>query len=401
MGPGPCQTNSPLAHRREQRCNQVVSYPLTPSYKRILCAASILLCSVHLTGCGVPNVGLHQPEQEVRQYKKSIFRPYIPPKDSIDWVHSLDHARQVARQRGVPLMVYVATKWCGPCKHLKATTFRHSAVINMVNTRFVAVELDGDTPIGRQYCRGRRITSYPTLVFDSWVGVEIDRAFGYRSAKRFISMLGNMLADRNTVGDYRRRLTKDPGNTSIMLQYGQHLALRGDIELAKSILNRAADHTDKPGISAQALFTLARYVYELKVRDLRQAQRTYQELISRFPESTVADTARLRMATIAAGNGNKTKALELLTVIADRQPLHSARLLRACIIGQRLGLPPASLVQWAKAACTLRRDGQPWFVLSTLYHQLGQRALRLKALARAVRLSPKNGMYRRAYQQAQ
>lgn len=397
-GPGPRQFFGVLAESLQRICNYHVKHYCPIYYFRV--ELQYLVCLILLAGCSTQQQLGRAAEHSVRQSRKAVYLPYVPPTEAIDWVNSIEAGRRLARQREVPLMVYVSTKWCGPCKILKSVTYKDPKVILTVNTRVVAVTLDGDTPEGRAYCRKKRITSYPTLVFEDWRGREIDRAFGYRSPTHFLSMFEDMLADKNTVTDFERRLRVTPNNAQLMLQYAQHLALRGELVPAESMLRKVMelDPTGSKQVGDRALYVLARYVLELKRRDRRGALLHYNQLLTQFPQSTLRDSTTLRVAQIYASFGQKERAFDALARVANRTPLHAGRLLRSCSIAQRLGLQPQRLLNWAKAACELRSDGQPWFVLAGIYRQLGQFSRQLMALREAAQRSPKNLSYLRAYE---
>ena len=62
-------------------------------------------------------------------------------------VHWMDYSTAVQRAKKDSLFVLVEVyaDWCVPCKEMNATTFKDSAVVNLLNTRFFPTRLNAES----------------------------------------------------------------------------------------------------------------------------------------------------------------------------------------------------------------------------------------------------------------
>ncbi len=114
-------------------------------------------------------------------------------------------ARALAQKEGKLLMVDFFTTWCGPCKKLDAVTWPDAKVQRWLLENVVAIKVDAE-----QDERTRslyEVDFYPSLVFMTSDGLELDRLAGFLAPEQFLGaarMLvaaaqdGNALAQRAT-----------------------------------------------------------------------------------------------------------------------------------------------------------------------------------------------------------
>lgn len=307
-------------------------------------------------------------------------------------------AHAEAEARGRTVFAFVSTSWCGPCKRMKDQSFLDPAVARLVNDRLVPVLLDGERGEGLAMCGQLKINSYPTMVFMGPNGAEIDRAFGFHDARQLAQVIGDMLHERNTVGDLRRRVAASPDAIGLRQTLGLRLALRGDtaeavIELEKVV---AADPSDSLHQASQALFAIGRYVHFLKTADYDKAIAAYESLLARFPSAAPAREAGLDLARIRVMRSQKPEALAALTAMVAGAPNDAQRLLDAALAAKQHGLDLELAVQWARRATGYRGDGYPWFVLGVVQEARGDTAAALEAYQRAVALSPNEQRFKQA-----
>ena len=315
----------------------------------------------------------------------------------IRWIQGdLAAAQGEARRLKRPLMVYVKTVWCGPCKRLKKSTFKDAGVIALMNGRVAAFELDGESDEGKRFVKARHITSYPTMLFFRPGGEEIDRSFGYQRAEMFRRMVDNMLHDRGTVGDMRRQLKSRPKDVALLHRLGMHLALRGDTREAQTHLRSAValDPKDKAGLASQSLWVIGRYVHRMKTRNLVAAAAAFNEVLKRFPKSRAARTSGIDLASLHVRKKRKKEAFQALKAMVKGDSKDAHRVVEAAWFCHRKKLPQSACVTWARRATQLRADGYPWAALGALYGDRRDRKAQIKALKEAVKRSPNQPQYR-------
>src|ERR1700748_2934618 len=84
-----------------------------------------------------------------------------------DKIHFIEDAwnealKQAAAQHKYIFVDAYAT-WCGPCKMLRATTFKDAKVSAFFNQNFVNISIDMEKGMGPQLAQQWRLEAYPTL----------------------------------------------------------------------------------------------------------------------------------------------------------------------------------------------------------------------------------------------
>jgi thiol:disulfide interchange protein len=114
--------------------------------------------------------------QQVRDDNKQIY--FIED----DWDAAL---KQAAIQHKYIFVDAYAT-WCGPCKMLKATTFRNKKAAEFYNKNFVNIAIDMEKGIGPQLAMQWRMQAYPTLIIFNYKGEPVLGTVGYIKAPDLI-----------------------------------------------------------------------------------------------------------------------------------------------------------------------------------------------------------------------
>lgn len=139
------------------------------------------------------------------------------------WVDaSPSEARRLAAEQERLLIVMGTASWCGPCRHMKATTWKDERVVAWVREHAIAVQLDVDRYPG--LARHLEIRAMPTTVLFR-ADEELGRITGARPAEPFVDWLTALrdgrepetavapaspsideLRERSSDGDVRARL---------------------------------------------------------------------------------------------------------------------------------------------------------------------------------------------------
>jgi thioredoxin 1 len=91
------------------------------------------------------------------------------------WTEAL---KQAARQNKY-IFVDAYASWCGPCKMLKATTFKNNKVADFYNDNFVNVAIDMEKGQGPALAAEWGLQAYPTMIIFTSKGKPVSGTVGY------------------------------------------------------------------------------------------------------------------------------------------------------------------------------------------------------------------------------
>ena len=131
--------------------------------------------------------------------------PAVAVKTDIDW-QKYDTGLAQAKKEGKKVFVEFTAKWCGWCKRMHATTFKDPEVVNLLNTYYVSVSVDGDSKDSlnidgyitseHRLAREYRVTGYPTYWFLTPEADPIAPVKGYRDANTLGDILDYLKDDQ-------------------------------------------------------------------------------------------------------------------------------------------------------------------------------------------------------------
>jgi thiol:disulfide interchange protein len=99
-----------------------------------------------------------------------------------DWNEAL---KQAAAQKKYVFVDAYAT-WCGPCKMLKATTFKNKKAAEFYNKNFINISIDMEKGLGPQLAAQWQMQAYPTLIIFNSKGEPVLGTVGYIKAPDLI-----------------------------------------------------------------------------------------------------------------------------------------------------------------------------------------------------------------------
>lgn len=103
---------------------------------------------------------------------------------------------ELAKKNNTYIFVDAYATWCGPCKLLKAKTFKEQAVVEFFNKNFINVTMDMEKGQGEQLAEKWQIDAYPTLLFFNPQGKLVKRALGFMDGKALIAIGKEALAKK-------------------------------------------------------------------------------------------------------------------------------------------------------------------------------------------------------------
>lgn len=98
-----------------------------------------------------------------------------------------------ARQQHKMVFLNIYAVWCGPCKHLKMTTFQAPQVASLVNKKCISIDVDVEKGEGPTLAKKYQIEAHPLVLILNPEGKVIKRILGYRDAGNFMAEVAPVL----------------------------------------------------------------------------------------------------------------------------------------------------------------------------------------------------------------
>ncbi|MDT3404042.1 thioredoxin 1 [Mucilaginibacter terrae] len=113
--------------------------------------------------------------------------------------NSWPEALKQAAAQNKYIFVDAYASWCGPCKMLKATTFKNKNAATFYNQNFINVALDMERGNHPQLAQQWGMRAYPTLIIFDSKGKIVLNTVGFITAKDLISFGEEALRRRKDI----------------------------------------------------------------------------------------------------------------------------------------------------------------------------------------------------------
>ncbi|MCP4568153.1 MAG: DUF255 domain-containing protein [FCB group bacterium] len=163
----------------------------------LTCTCFFLLASLALAGNQAAKSKAADKSSVVEQNK-------VKAPAEIDWLRYSEGMAQ-AKENGKKVFVEFTARWCGYCRKMRATTFKDSSVIALLNDNFVSVSVDGDSrdtldidgwiTTEKKLAKEYRVSGYPTFWFLTPEGEKIAPVNGYKDARFMFDVLDYLKDD--------------------------------------------------------------------------------------------------------------------------------------------------------------------------------------------------------------
>ena len=289
-----------------------------------------------------------------------------------------------------PLMVDVYATWCGPCQKLDSEVFP-TAAVGKEAASFVAVKIDGETEEGEALVAKYNVVGYPTVLFLTPSGEEIDRIFGFLAADEFAQTMRDYRSGKSTLADLQQQLKAKPKDLGLKFEVGRRLAIKGVAEEARRILDevRADDADNKQGLASKSMYVLGKYLYLRGRKDHRAALGLLKQLQAKYPSSEQAASANYPIARAHHGLGDDAKALGSLQALIDAAPKETSGYNTFAWFSFKENVDRARGVRVAMKGLDIDpKAAGLWDTLAELHFAMGNRAEAIEAISKAVSLEP-------------
>lgn len=150
---------------------------------------------------------------------------------------TLDEAKVLAKKEGKMIFVNLSATWCGPCKELKATTFKIPAVARYYNQNFinVYVECDIKKDMAAQMKKDYGYSAFPTMLYLSTDGKLIHKFVGAGMKGDEFITIAKTAVENKGLTSYNERYAKGEKTVEFIKEYIEILGKAYESELAGKV----------------------------------------------------------------------------------------------------------------------------------------------------------------------
>lgn len=165
--------------------------------------------------------GGFNPEKQFIAFGEQAVKLFNDNKEIKLQKINLDEAKALAKKENKMIFVDLSATWCGPCKQLKATTFKEPAVARFYNSKFVSmyVECDIQKELAEQMKKAYGYSAFPTMLYLNAEGELIHKYVGAgMKGDEFIEIAKTALENRG-LKSYNERYEKGERSAEFIKEY--------------------------------------------------------------------------------------------------------------------------------------------------------------------------------------
>ncbi len=202
-----------------------------------------------------------------------------------------------AKQENKIVMIDFITDWCKWCVETDRKVYTNSDVAAYANEHQINWKIDAEKGEGPDLAKKYGVKGYPTIVFASADGNEVDRIYGYLPAEQFLQKMKDYNSGVNTYGALKKMVEDNPEDPVANYMLADKISsngLEGDVKvyLEKTI---SLDPGNEKGYTDDAKFMLA-YINEDPL--------VLKSLLTEYPTSEKVKDGYINLASYYAEKGD-------------------------------------------------------------------------------------------------
>ncbi|MCD6162266.1 MAG: tetratricopeptide repeat protein [candidate division Zixibacteria bacterium] len=227
--------------------------------------------------------------------------------EKIEFINNFTAAKEIASKNKQPMVVEFYTKNCPWSKMLDDSTYTNSIVIKMsLDMVFVKINVEKDSLLAKNF----GVSFYPTIILFLSNGAEVDRLVGYYPPCDFFNEIQLYLQGSETLEDYLVRLADEPDKIEYHLIVAEKYRNRSDWDLAIEYYSHVVRLSPEDNFNVENATLEIAGIYAEK-KEYSKAIESYNDFISRFPDSDKIEDAIRRIPYCYKKKGDDKKAMEL------------------------------------------------------------------------------------------
>ena len=283
-----------------------------------------------------------------------LFITAVPVHAEIHFLKgSLAEAIDKARTEQKPVMIDFITDWCRWCDTLDKNTYSDLKVATFINDNVVPIKIDAEKGEGIAIAKTYKVRGYPTILFITVDGNEIDRVLGYAPPEPFLATATDYMHGVGTIGTLRNQFEAKPDDPETVYALAHKYGERNDYEEAATYFTKlmALDPQNSLGYKEEGLFTTATASYRLK-KDLSGLKGFVKE----FPSSENTRGALRSIVTAALKDSDGTGAKTYLETYMFHWPDDAGMLNNYAWTASENGVNLEHAAEIAQMAVTMTPD---------------------------------------------
>ncbi len=236
----------------------------------------------------------------------------------IDWVEDLETGKELAQAEDKPLMVYYSADWDELSEKFEKDVLTDTDVRAAID-KIIAVHLDSD--VNEETAKEYGVSAFPTVIFYTHEGDEIDRIVGYVEAKDFLAILNDVIDDKlETFKEMLKREEENPDDLQLRYEVAEYYMESTRIEKAAVRFRSIAtdDPENKSGLVPSSMIYLG--FCNMINNDPGGAITVFNEVIEKYPDTDEERKAQLYIGDCYRIMDELDKSLEQYKMVAETYP---------------------------------------------------------------------------------
>jgi thioredoxin-related protein len=170
---------------------------------------------------------------------------------------TFQQALDKAKAEKKPIMIDFYTDWCKWCDTLDVYTYADAKVTEYVDKNVIPYKIDAEKGEGVDLAKKYKVSGFPTILFVTSDGEEIDRLLGYVPPDKFLESMSDYVKGVNTVGALKAELQKNPDNPDAQYRMASKYAAQNDLANAAAHFAKLMELDPKNEHADEASFYVA------------------------------------------------------------------------------------------------------------------------------------------------
>lgn len=185
----------------------------------------------------VVSEGGFNPEKKFISFAEKAVADYNDNKEIHLQKIDLDQAIELAKKENKMIFVDLSATWCGPCKQLKATTFKEPAVARFYNKNFVSMYLECDIQkeLAEQMKKTYGYSAFPTMLYLDRDGKLIHKYVGAGMKGDAFIAIAQRAIDNKGLASYNARYAGGERTAEFIKEYVDVLGSANEGTVAEKI----------------------------------------------------------------------------------------------------------------------------------------------------------------------